>query len=206
MITRIIKTKSIAPIEPVEGLIQIIRKQRVILDADLARIYGVTTKVLNQSVKRNVQRFPSDFMFVLTRQEVTNLRSQIVTSSSGKMRSQIATGSYGGRRYLPLVFTEHGAIMAANVLNSERAAQMSVFVVRAFVKMRETLAAHHELAQKLKDLEQNLTGQLADHDKILRYVMTELRKLMNPPEPPRKQLGFHVRERRSAYQIRRKKV
>ena len=96
--------------------------------------------------------------------------------------------------------------MAANVLNSERAVQMSVFVVRAFVKMRETLATHHELAQKLKDLEQNLTGQLADHDKILRYVLTELRKLMTPPEPPRKQLGFHVREPRPAYRIRRKKV
>jgi hypothetical protein len=179
---------------PVESVIRVIRGQRVILDADLARIYGVPTKVLNQAVKRNARRFPADFMFVLTPQEVANLRSQIVTSSS----------RWGGRRYLPMAFTEHGAIQAANVLNSEQAVQMGVFVVRAFVKMRETLAAHRDLARKLDELERNLIARLSRDEKVLEYVLTELHKLMNPPEPPRRQIGFQVRERRAVYRARRR--
>src|SRR5579863_5241152 len=123
------------PMEQLDRLIHEVRGQKIMLDADLAEVYGVTTKALNQAVKRNADRFPADFAFLLTRQEVASLRSQIVTSKSR-----------GGRRYLPYAFTEHGAIMAANVLNSPRAVQMSVFVVRAFVKMRALLSDSRELA------------------------------------------------------------
>ncbi len=202
--------------EPVESLIRVIRGQRVMLDADLARVYGVPTKVLNQAVKRNLNRFPSDFMFQLTPEEVAHLRSQFVTSSSeanrlqiasgseDAVRSQFVTGSYGGRRYLPYAFTEHGAIQAANVLNSDRAVQMGVFVVRAFVKMRETLVAHRELAEKLAELERSLLARLDAHDHLITGIIKELHRLANPPEPPRKQIGFQVRERQAIYRVKRK--
>jgi len=174
-------------IEPVEGLIRLIRGQRIILDADLGRIYGVPTKQLNQAIKRNLDRFPDDFAFQLTNQEVAILRSQIVTSSS-----------YGGRRYLPFAFTEHGAIMAANVLNSTRAVQMSVFVVRAFVKMREALGTNRQLAEKLTELERRLTDRLDVHEKAIVHILGEIKKLMEPPppqpEPKRREIGFHVRD------------
>ena len=173
-------------IMPVEGLIKLIRAQRVILDADLARIYGVPTKQLNQAVKRNADRFPDDFTFQLEPQEVAALRSQIVTSKGR-----------GGRRYMPLAFTEHGAIMAANVLNSRRAAQMSIFVVRAFVKMRETLAQNKELAAGLAELERTLTARLDGHEKVIGRILGEIKKLMEPPPVPgrkRQEIGFHVRD------------
>jgi phage regulator Rha-like protein len=172
-------------IEPVESLIHLIRGQRVILDSDLAQVYGVPTKRLNQAVKRNPDRFPADFAFQLANQEVAILRSQFVTSSS-----------YGGRRYLPFAFTEHGAIMAANVLNSPRAVQMSVFVVRAFVKMREVLAQNGHLAKKLAELERRLTGRLDVHEKAIVHILDEIKKLMEPlppqPEPKHREIGFHV--------------
>jgi hypothetical protein len=138
-------------LEPVEPLIRVIRGERVILDADLARLYGVPTKALNQAVKRNADRFPPDFMFQLTRAEADALRSQFVTLKSGRGRH---------RKYLPNAFTEHGAIMAANVLNSPQAVQMSVFVVRAFIKMRGVLSDTRALARKLADLEAELTLSL----------------------------------------------
>ena len=138
--------KSIVPSDTLDRLIYEIRGQKVMLDADLAEIYGVTTKALNQAAKRNRNKFPSDFMFQLTAKEFENMRSQIVTASN---RSQFATGSKRNVRYLPFAFTEHGAIMAANVLNSPRAVQMSVFVVRAFLKMRAALSDNCELARKL---------------------------------------------------------
>ncbi|MGA3266664.1 MAG: ORF6N domain-containing protein [Verrucomicrobiota bacterium] len=168
--------------EPVEGLIRFARGQRVILDADLARVYGVPTKRLNQAIKRNPDRFPGDFAFQLDVQEVTALRSQIVTSKGR-----------GGRRYIPIAFTEHGAIMAANVLNSPRAVQMSVFVVRAFVKMRQALAENKELAAKLSELERTLTARLDDHEKAIVHILDEIKKLMEPlpaPKPKRRQIGF----------------
>ncbi len=159
-----------------------VRGQRVILDGDLARIYGITTKRLNEAIKRNPARFPSDFAFRLTRQEVANLRSQFATSSS-----------YGGTRYLPYAFTEHGAIMAATVLNSPQTVQMSLFVVRAFVKMRDALTGHRDLARKLEELEKK-------YDNQFRVVFDAVRQLMNPPEPRRRRsIGFHVREKRTAY-------
>ena len=140
--------------EAIANRIFTLRGQKVILDSDLAALYGVATRVLNQAIKRNMDRFPLGFMFQLTLQEVNNLKSQFVTSSMGYMRSQIVTASaHGGRRKRPFVFTEHGALMAATVLNSPRAVQMSVFVVRAFVAMREALSDTAALARKLAALE-----------------------------------------------------
>ena len=166
---------------PAEQLIQVVRGQRVILDSDLAGVYGVPTRQINQAVKRNPDRFPKDFAFQLTNQEVASLRSQIVISKSR-----------GGRRYLPIVFTEHGALMVANVLNSPRAVQMSVFVVRAFVKMRQILAENKELAIKLAELERALTARLDNHEKAIVHILDEIKQLMAPaPEPERKrQIGF----------------
>ncbi len=170
-----------------EELIQTVRGQRVILDADLARVYGVPTKRINEAVKRNADRFPLDFMFRLNGKEAESL---------GRSRSQIATLKRGQNiKYLPYVFTEHGAIMAANVLNSPRAIQMSVFVVRAFVKMREMLAQNKELAAKLAALEQKLTARLDGHEQAIVEILDEIKKLMAPPpEPKRREIGFHVRD------------
>ncbi len=169
------------PPDSLECLIRVVRGQRVLLDSDLAEIYGVPTKRLNEAVRRNFDRFPDDFSFVVTAEELTNLRSQIATSSS----------SHGGRRYLPRAFTEHGAIMAANVLNSPRAVQMSVFVVRAFIKMRETLAQNRELAAKLAELERNLTDRLDDQERAIVHILSDLKQLMEPPLPKHKEIGFH---------------
>jgi phage regulator Rha-like protein len=152
------------PHQPVEQLIQTIRGQRVILDADLARIYGVLTWRLNEQVKRNKERFPSDFVFTLTTEENRALTSQFARSKKGR----------GGRRTLPRAFTEHGAIMAANVLNSPRAVQMGVFVVRAFVKMREVLAQNGQLAEKLAELERRLTERLDVHEKAIVHILGEM--------------------------------
>lgn len=182
------KTKqALAAVEPIEPAIRVIRGQRVILDSDLATIYGVTTKVLNQAIKRNPARFPEDFVFQLNlkeTREVVRLRSQFVTSKAGR----------GGRRFLPYAFTEHGAVMAANVLSSERAVAMSIYVVRAFVKLREVLASTDELAENLDALERKLTGRLDTHEKAIIELFTQIRKLLKPPppqpEPKRRRIGF----------------
>ncbi|MGO8934103.1 MAG: ORF6N domain-containing protein [Terracidiphilus sp.] len=154
-----------------------LRGQRVILDAELAALYGVATKVLNQAVKRNAERFPEDFMFRLTRTETEALN-----------RSQIVTGSQKHRdpRFPPLAFTEHGAIMAATVLSSPRAVEMSVYVVRAFVQLRELLASNTALARKLNELE----GKLKNHDETITAILSAIRELMNPPPPKRRPIGF----------------
>lgn len=174
-----------------------IRKQRVMLDSDLARLYGVPTSRLNQAIKRNVDRFPTDFRFQLTREEFGNLMSQIVISSSqtsseskdGRNSPQFVMSSgYGGMRKLPWAFTEHGALMAATVLNSPRAVQMSLFVVRAFVQMREELLAHATVFKRLAEIDK----KLVTHDVILRDVYEKLRPLLNPPPVPPKEMGFHV--------------
>jgi len=195
-------------VAPIESMIITIRGQKVILDADLARIYGVPTKRLNEQVKRNADRFPEDFVFQLTLDEVTNLRSQIATSSRQHMRSQIATGStHGGRRKLPFAFTEHGAIMAANVLNSPQAVKISVFVVRAFIRMRQVLSDNRVLAKKLAELEKMLTARLDTHERAIVQVLEQILHLLNPPsrpEPPPKKIGFHVRERKARYSVNRK--
>jgi hypothetical protein len=170
------------------------------LDRDLAKIYGVPTKAFNQAVKRNRQRFPEDFMFRLTQEEAKALRasrSQTVTSSqpTDPLRSQFVTSNQrGGPRYLPYAFTEYGALMAANILNSARAVQMSIFVVRAFAKMREALRGTPELARKLATLEKRLTDRLDVHEAAIVQVLREVMQILNPPpepEPPRRRIGFH---------------
>jgi hypothetical protein len=202
------------PTDPVARIVTV-RGQKVILDSDLAAIYGVETKRLNEQVKRNADRFPSDFMFRLTVEEVIDLRSQIATSSSQSIdgqddemnRSQIATASYGGRRYRPYAFTEHGAIMVATVLNSPRAVQMSVFVVRAFIRMRAALADNRELARKLAALEKEIKARLDVQESAIVDTLRRLMEIIDPPtlpEPPRKQIGFQVKESRGLYRVRRK--
>ncbi len=193
---KLAKGSELIATEPVDALIRIVRSQRVILDVDLARIYGVPTKRLNEAVRRNAQRFPSDFMFQLTRQEAfACLRSQIATLKRGQHL-----------KYMPYAFTEHGAIMAANVLNSDRAVAMSVFVVRAFVKLRATIAGHRELADKLAELERCLMERLDDHEHAIKHVLGELRKLMSaPPEFPHKPIGFQIKERRGIYRLGQKR-
>jgi len=180
-------------------LIYEIRSERVMLDSDLASIYGVETKALNRAVKRNRDRFPKDFVFQLTEKEWKNLRYQIGTASSSRehqsLRYQLGTSSsgHGGRRNRPYVFTEHGAIMAANVLNSRRAVQMSVFVVRAFLKMRALLGDKRELAQKLASLEKELKKRLDVHEAVIVTILQRVMDIIDPPvapEPPKPHIGF----------------
>lgn len=178
---------------PVESLIRIIRGQRVILDMDLARVYGVTTKRLNEAVKRNLNRFPLDFMFQLTDAE----KAEVVASCDHLQKLKFSP-------VLPYAFIEYGAFQAANVLNSDRAVQMGVFVVRAFVQMRETLTAHRGLAEKLAELERDLVARLDTHDQIIAGIIKELQRLAKPARPARKQIGFHVRERQTVYRTKRK--
>jgi hypothetical protein len=173
------KTLSPIPIERIKGAIYVIRGEKVMLDSDLAALYGVTTARLNQQVNRNIERFPEDFMFQLTNEEFKGLMLQVATSKKGR----------GGRRKLPLVFTEHGAIMAANVLNSKRAVRMSVFVVRAFVKLRETALGYKELAAKIAELER----KVGTHDQAIASTITAIRQLMSSPARKRKQIGFRAK-------------
>ncbi len=181
-----------------ESAIHLIRGQRVMLDSDLAMIYGVTTKRLNEQLKRNRLRFPPDFAFQLTVQEFRNLKSRIATSS---LRSQFGTSSsHGGKRKLPLVFTEHGTLMFASVLNSEIAVQASVRVVRAFVRLREMVAANAQLAVKLEELERRFDS----HDDAIANLFATLKQLLEPPEAPkRREIGFHVREEAARYRVRK---
>jgi phage regulator Rha-like protein len=162
----------------VESRILFLRHQRVILDADIAELYGVPVKVLNQQIKRNRERFPADFVFQLRAKEHESLRSQIVTSKERR----------GGRRYRPYAFTEHGAIMAATVLNSERAVQMSVFVVRAFVRLREMLATNRRLAGKIDELENRLDST----DSVILDLIGAIKELMTPRKPRRIRIGFQL--------------
>jgi len=155
-----------------------VRRQKVLLDADLAAFYGVSTKRFNEQVRRNRQRFPADFMFQLSHEEWVALRSQFATLESGPGRH---------RKYLPLAFTEHGAIMAATILNSARATEISVFVVRAFLRLRRFLASNEELSKRLDEVER----KFATHDQAIASLVTAIRKLMTPPEPLRKRsIGF----------------
>lgn len=184
--------------DSLEPLILVIRNQRVILDADLARLYGVTTKRFNEAFKRNRRRFPDDFAFQLTAAEFNNLRSQFVTSDSqavesmGAIRnwSQFATSSslHRGTTYRPWAFTEHGAVMAANILRSERAVQMSIFVVRAFVRLREQVAANQAILKRLAEIDRTLL----EHDSSLLDVYEKLLPLLQPPpDQPKRRIGFH---------------
>ena len=184
---------------PLTGRIFTIRGRRVILDADLARLYGVTTKRFNESVKRNVDRFPADFAFQISEAEFAEIRSQIATSSSvdleavGANWSQFATSSKANRRgksYTPWAFTEHGAVMAANVLRSAKAVEMSVYVVRAFVRMREELMTNSEILKRLAHIDKSLI----EHDTALQILWQRLQPLLAPPpEIPKPRIGFRAR-------------
>ena len=174
------------PLEVIERSILLIRGQRVMLDADLATLYGVPTRVLNQAVRRNSRRFPEDFMFKLTQLE----KNEVITNCDHLKNLRYA-------KALPNAFTEHGAIMVASVLNTPRAIHVSVFVVRAFVKLREMLSTHKELAHKLAALE----SKLQSHDESIRSLVAAIRQLMAPPEPqpPKKRIGFLVEEPKVPY-------
>jgi len=175
-------TRSIAlSLEHIARHILVLRGHRVLLDAQLAALYGVTTKRLNEQVRRNAERFPDDFMFRLTRSEVEALN-----------RSQIATGSQKHRdpRFPPFAFTEHGAIQAANVLNSSKAIEMGIYVVRAFLRLREMLTSNTELAHQFAQLEARLDKKLANHDEAIAAILSAIRQLMNPPSPRRRPIGF----------------
>src|SRR5579863_2101473 len=174
----------------VDSKIFVLRGQRVILDRDLAELYGVEVRQLNQQAKRNAKRFPPAFRFQLSPHELKILRSQNVISSEG----------HGGARYLPYVFTEHGAIMAATVLNSERAIEMSVFVVLAFVRMRRAIAGNRHVLTKLAELERRLEG----HDAEIHNLMEAIRELMSPAEPSRTSIGFEVPSDASGKSLKRR--
>jgi hypothetical protein len=169
-----------------------VRGKRVILDRDLAALYGVPTFRFNEAVKRNRNRFPEDFMFQLTRDEAASLTSQFAMSKSGR----------GGRRTLPYALTEHGTVMAANILRSPKAIQMSVFVVRAFVRMRQMLVQQRGLARKLAELEEELTARLDVHETAINEILGQIRRLLGSPpepEPPKKRIGFLVEEPHVSY-------
>ncbi len=175
------KLTSLIPFERIERAILLIRGEKAMLDRDLAALYGVSTKVLLQSVRRNAERFPADFMFQLTDEEVEILRSQFVTSSSG----------HGGRRYIPYAFTEQGVAMLSSVLRSKRAVEVNIAIMRAFVRLRQILASHADLARKLDELEKK-------YDKQFAIVFEAIRQLMEPPKPEEiKEMDYHTLIRKS---------
>jgi ORF6N domain len=206
--------------KPIDDLIHTIRGQKVILDTDLAELYGVPVKRLNEQVKRNIERFPKDFMFQLSASEwtelrsmaacdesedsddqhVTNDRSQIATSSSEPSDSKRLTHLRRSGSSRPYAFTEHGAIMASTILSSPEAVRMSQYVVRAFIKQREFLMANADLLKRLAEID----AKLLNHDEVLKLIIQELQPLLNPPATPAlpdKEMGFHVREEPPAYGV-----
>ena len=168
------------PQEVISNKIFIVRGRRVLLDRHLAKLYGVKTKVLNQAVKRNIKRFPGDFMFQLTKEEFTNWRSQFVTSNADKM----------GLRRLPYAFTEQGVSMLSTVLNSERAIQVNIVIMRVFVKFREILSTHKELANRIDELEKRMENK----DKEIQAIFEAIRQLMLKPDKPKRRIGFYNQE------------
>ena len=176
--------RELIPAERIETKILLLRGQKVMLDRDLAALYGVPTSNLKRAVRRNAGRFPDDFAFVLDKQEVANWRCQFGTSNSDRM----------GLRHAPMAFTEHGVAMLSSVLNSPRAIQVNISIMRAFAQLRALLSTHADLARKLDELEKKYDAQF-------RVVFDGLRQLINPPEPTRKQIGFSVKERRAVYRV-----
>ena len=176
--------------EEIEHAILLIRGQKVMLDRDLARLYDVETKALNRAVQRNLDRFPADFMFQLSMEEYDSLRFQFGTLKRGQHS-----------KYLPFVFTQEGVAMLSGVLRSPRAVQVNVAIMRAFVRLRETLSLHKELAHKLADLER----KIENHDENIRSLFDAIRQLMTPPETPRREIGFRVKEDSVPYRVKIRK-
>ena len=174
-------------VESIAGKILFIRGEKVILDRDLAAMYGVTTKVLNQAVRRNSKRFPDDFMFVLTKEENDSLRSQNVTLKRGQHS-----------KYLPFAFTEHGVAMLSSVLNSERAIEVNIAIVRAFVHLRRMVISYDAVERKLRDIEDRLEG----HDEKIEIIFEVIRQLMTPPEKKQNKIGFEVNEGGIKYRVK----
>src|SRR3989337_4183747 len=183
--------KDMIPQETIEQRIFLIRNQKVMIDRDIAEIYGVETKNLNMQVKRNIQRFPEEFMFQLTVEE----RNQLVTICH-RFKTMKHSSS------LPYVFTEHGVAMLASVLKSDRAVKISINIIKAFVKLREMLSTHKELAHKLEQLER----KIEKHDEEIKLIFDAIRQLMAPPEPKKRKIGFVVRERTAQYKAHSRKV
>src|SRR5580765_6390874 len=182
-------SKEIIPIERLVQSIRWIRGQKVLFDFDLAALYSVQTKNLNKAVKRNVERFPADFMFQVTSEELRSLRFQIGTSKGR-----------GGPRYRPYAFTEQGIAMLSSVLNSERAITVNIAIMRTFVKLRQMLEVNHELARKFSELE----WRVDKHDEDIAAILEAIRQLMAPSEKPRPEIGFHVREKAPGYRVRKR--
>ncbi len=175
------RSQGLVPGERITRAILILRGHRVLLDSELAALYGVETRVLNQAVRRNAERFPEDFRFQLTAPEAAASRSQFVILKPGRGQNI---------KFLPYAYTEHGAIMAATIINSPRAVEMSIYVVRAFVQLRELLSSNKELAKRLDQLEARIEKKLATHDEAIAAMLSAIRELMNPPAPKRRGIGF----------------
>jgi hypothetical protein len=184
-------TKEIISIQEVAQAIRSFRGEKVLLDFDLAALYGVPTKALNQAVKRNTARFPRDFMFQLSPEETRSLRSQIVTLKRGEHL-----------KYRPYAFTEEGVAMLSSVLHSERAVKVNIAIMRAFVRLRQMLETNRELTQKFADLER----PVGKHDEEIAAILEAIRQLMAPPEKPRREIGFHVRENAGRYRARKDSI
>jgi hypothetical protein len=201
--------KEIIPIERIAQAVRWVRGEKVLLDFDLAALYGVPTKTLNQAVKRNAARFPEDFMFQLNAEETHFLRSQFVTSKSQTIDSQrisqnwsqfvTSSRKYRGGRYRPYAFTEQGVAMLSSVLNSGRAVKVNIAIMRAFVRLRQTLETNRELAREFEQLEM----RVGKHDEEIAAILEAIRQLMASPEKPRREIGFHVRERAARYGTRK---
>ena len=183
-------SKKIIPIERIAQRIRHLRSEKVLLDSDLAQLYGVTTGNLNKAVNRNRHRFPSDFMFQLTAEEAKRLIFQLGISKSR-----------GGRRHMPYAFTEQGVAMLSSVLNSERAVKVNIAIMRAFVNMRRMLETNRELARKFSELER----RVGKHDEEIAAIIEAIRQLMAPAEKPRREIGFHVREKTPRYRVRKRR-
>jgi len=200
--------KEIIPAQQIAKAIHWVRGEKVLLDFDLATLYGVPTKTLNQAVKRNATRFPEDFMFQLSAEETRFLRSKFVTAKSQAVDnqwilpnwSQFVTSSrkHRGQSYRPYAFTEQGVAMLSSVLNSERAVKVNIAIMRAFVKLRQTLETSRELAHKFAELEK----RVGKHNAEIGAILEAIRQLMAPPEKPRREIGFHVREKAPRYRTR----
>ena len=185
------KKRSLIPQERIEKSILLIRGQKVILDRDLADLYGVETRVMKQAVRRNIKRFPNDFMFELSKKEFDDWRSQFVISNRDKI----------GLRYRPMAFTEQGVAMLSSVLNSDRAIQVNIEIMRAFVRLRQMLATHKQLARKLAELEHHLES----HDQQIQAIFEAIRQLMSPSERSKRKIGFEVKESPSKYKKKKAK-